>query len=102
MSWLSSIPVLGGVLEKGMDKLWPDKAESRKQQAELNRAELEGAPQSGLRLWRSFLGWVLALLFVWEAAARPAVLTYWPEATLPPSVLEEVLKLLLFMLGGGF
>lgn len=102
MSWLSSIPVLGGVLEKGMDKLWPDKAESRKQQSELNRAELEGAPQSGLRLWRSFLGWVLALLFVWEAVARPVIVTYWPESTLPPSVLEEVIKLLLFMLGGAF
>ena len=102
MSWLSSVPVLGGILEKGMDKLFPDKAESRKQQAEINKAELEGAPPSRLRLWRSFLGWVLALCFVWEVMVRPVLVTYWPNLTLPPSMLEEVCKLLLFMLGGAF
>ena len=102
MSWLSSVPVLGGMLEKGMDKLFPDKAESRKQQAEINKAELEGAPPSRLRLWRSFLGWALALCFVWEVMVRPILVTYWPNLTLPPSMLEEVCKLLLFMLGGAF
>ena len=102
MSWLSSIPVLGGVLEKGMDKLWPDKAESRKQQAELNRAELEGAPASRMRLWRSFLGWVLSLLFVWEVVVRTVISTYWPGVKLPPSVLKEITSLLLGMLGLGF
>lgn len=102
MSWLSSLPVLGGLVGKGMDKLFPDKSASREQQTALNRAELDGAPPSRLRLWRSFLGWALALLFVWEAVARPALVTYWPDITLPPSVLGEVVKLLLFMLGGAF
>ena len=102
MSWLSSVPIVGDLIGKGLDKVFPDKAESRKQQAEINRAELEGAPPSRLRLWRSFLGWTLALLFVWETIARPIIVTYWPNATLPPSVLEEVIKLLLFMLGGAF
>ena len=102
MSWLNSIPVLGGVLEKGMDKLWPDKAESRKQQTALNAEELKGAPTSRLRLWRPALGWALLICFVWEVMIRPVLVTYWPTLTLPPSMLEEVCKLLLFMLGGAF
>jgi len=102
MSWLSSLPVLGDLVGKGMDKLFPDKSSAREQQAALNRAELDGAPPSRLRLWRSFLGWALALLFVWEAVARPVLVTYWPDITLPPPVLGEVVKLLLFMLGGAF
>ena len=32
-------------------------------QIRLNERETENAPSSVLRLWRSFLGWVLALLF---------------------------------------
>lgn len=99
MSWLTSIT---GLVGKGLDKLWPDKSEARKQQSEINTEELKGAPASRLRLWRSFLGWVLALLFVWEAVARPVLVTYWPDVTLPPSALGEVVKLLLFMLGGAF
>ena len=99
MSWLSSIT---GLLGKGLDKIWPDKEKCREQQAALNQAELAGAPPSWLRRWRYFLGWILALLFVWEAVARPVIVTYWPDVTLPPSVLGEVVKLLLFMLGGAF
>lgn len=99
MSVFSGITDLIG---KGMDKIWPDKSKAREQQTALNTEELKGAPPSRLRLWRSFLGWTLALLFVWETIARPIIVTYWPNATLPPSVLEEVIKLLLFMLGGAF
>lgn len=99
MSVFSSIADLIG---KGMDKIWPDKEKCREQQTALNQEELKGAPASKLRLWRSFLGWTLALLFVWEAVARPVIVTYWPDVTLPPSVLGEVVKLLLFMLGGAF
>lgn len=96
MSWWSDL------IGKGMDKIWPDKSEARRQQSEINQEELKGAPSSRLRLWRSFLGWVLALLFVWEAVGRPIIVTYWPDVTLPPSVLGEVVRLLLFMLGGAF
>lgn len=99
MSWFRSVTDLIG---KGMDKIWPDKSKAREQQTALNAEELKGAPASRLRLWRSFLGWTLALLFVWEAVVRPVIVTYWPDATLPPSVLGEVVKLLLFMLGGAF
>ena len=99
MSVLSGITDLIG---KGMDKIWPDKSKAREQQTALNTEELKGAPPSRLRLWRSFLGWSLALCFVWEVMIRPVLVTYWPNLTLPPSMLEEVCKLLLFMLGGAF
>ena len=102
MSWFTTLPVVGDLIGKGLDKAFPDKAEARKQQSEINKAELEGAPASRLRLWRPFLGWVATLLFAWEVAVRPVIATYWPHVTLPPSVLEEVIKLLLFMLGGAF
>ena len=102
MSWLTSIPVLGDLIGKGLDKVFPDKAEARKQQSDINKAEVEGAPPSRMRLWRSFLGWVLSLLFVWEVVVRTVILTYWPETKLPPSVLKEITSLLLGMLGLGF
>lgn len=99
MSVFGSIADLIG---KGMDKLWPDKSKAREQQSALNQEELRGAPSSRLRLWRSFLGWALAISFVWEVVIRPTLLTYWPTIKLPPSALEETVKLLLFMLGGAF
>lgn len=96
MSWLTDL------IGKGVDKIWPDKSKAREQQTALNAEELKGAPQSKLRLWRSALGWALLVCFVWEVMIRPVLVTYWPTLTLPPSMLEEVCKLLLFMLGGAF
>lgn len=91
-----------GIGSKVMDKVWPDRAASREQQAQINQAEVAGAPQSRLRLWRSFLGWMLSLLFCWEVVGRAVITTYWPGAKLPPSVLKEISTLLLGMLGLGF
>ena len=91
-----------GIGSKVMDKVWPDRAASREQQAQINQAEVAGGPASILRLWRSFLGWVLALLFCWEVVGRTVILTYWPDTKLPPSMLKEVFQLLLGMLGLGF
>ena len=102
MSLLSTLPILGKTIEKIAEKISPDKSASRAEQSALNRAELEGAPPSRLRLWRSFLGWALSLCFVWEAVLRPVLLTYWPALTLPPSALEAVTALLMGMLGLGF
>lgn len=99
MSLLQSI---FGIGEKIMDKISPDRAASRQQQAEINTAEISGAPQSALRLWRSFLGWALSLAFVWEACVRPIVAHYIPDADLPPSMIKEISTLLLGMLGLGF
>ena len=101
MNILTSLPVLGNLAAKVLDKLTPDRAESRREQVALDRAELEGAPHSRLRLWRPFLGWVLALCFAWEAVLRPVLVTYWPGAVLPPPMLEAVQTLLLGMLGLG-
>lgn len=96
--WIRTLLGIGG---KALDKILPDRAASREQQARINEAEIAGAPQSRLRLWRSFLGWVLSVGFVWEMV-RPVVLHYWPTANLPPSMAKEITTLLLGMLGLGF
>lgn len=99
MNWFSS---LSEMLGKIIEKIWPDKSASREQQTTINQVELQGAPPSNLRLWRSFLGWVLAVLFVWETVGRSIIVTYWPDVLLPPSTLEVVVQMLLLMLGGAF
>lgn len=100
-----SLPIIGGLLA-GLGKLLgrslPDRTDVNRAQARLNESEIQGAPPSRLRLWRSFLGWVLALVFAFEVVLRGVLMTYWPEVTLPPSVLEEVSALLLGMLGLGW
>ena len=104
MSWVTSALdfITGGLGSKIVDRLLPDRAASREQQAKINEAEVAGGPASILRLWRSFLGWVLAIVFAWEVVARNVILTYWPDTKLPPSMIKEVTQLLLGMLGLGF
>ena len=82
------IKSLFGLGEKALDKVFPDRAASREAQARINEAEVSGAPASRLRLWRSFLGWVLSIAFLWELV-RPIVLHYWPGADLPPSMMRK-------------
>lgn len=107
MSVFTSLPILsflgkaGEAAGKALERLLSGKAEDRARQTEIDRTELEGAPPSRLRLWRCFLGWVLALCLAWEVAARPVLATYLPEVPLPPSMLDAVLPLLLGMLGLG-
>ena len=105
MSWLSSIPVIGNVFTTIADRISPDKSKVLEAQSRINEAEVEGAPPSKLRLWRSFLGWVLALTLavtlVFEIIIRPIILTYWPDAKLPPLELDEIQHLLRAMLGLG-
>jgi hypothetical protein len=95
---IKSLFGLGG---KALDKVFPDRAASREAQARINEAEVNGAPASRLRLWRSFLGWVLSVAFLWELL-RPVILHYIPAADLPPSMVKEISALLLAMLGMGF
>ena len=104
MSWVTSALdfITGGLGSKIVDRLLPDRAASREQQAKINEAEVAGGPASILRLWRSFLGWVLAIVFAWEVVGRNIILTYWPDTKLPPSMIKEVTQLLLGMLGLGF
>nr|DAU31812.1 MAG TPA: holin [Caudoviricetes sp.] len=86
-------------------KVLPDRSAINRAQARINEAEVAGAPPSRLRLWRSFLGWVLALLFTWEVLGRliivPVFFPQWGKS-LPPSSLDQVMSLLLYMLGVGF
>lgn len=101
MSWLSSIPIIGGIVESVAARVAPDKDKVLEAQSRINEAEVAGAPPSRLRLWRGFLGWVLALVLAWEVVGRPVVMTYWPDTVLPPSMIGEIKHLLLAMLGLG-
>ena len=74
-------------------------------QIRLNERETENAPSSVLRLWRSFLGWVLALLFCWAVPVRLLLLPLLaPDLLddLPPPALDQILGLLAGMLGLPF
>lgn len=84
------------------DRIAPEKSKVVEGQNRANEAEIAGAPASPLRLWRGFLGWVLALVFAWEVVGRGIVLTYWPDTKLPPSALQDIMTLLLGMLGLGW
>lgn len=101
MSLLSGIPLLGSLLDK-VGRLLPDRSKAMDNQTRINEQEVAKAPASRLLLWRSFLGWCLSLCFVWEVMVRPVVVTYWPDTLLPPSILAEVSRVLLGMLGLGF
>lgn len=95
-------PLLGGILAglgKLLGRVLPDRPDMNRTQARLNEAEIQGAPGSRLRLWRSFLGWVLTLVFAFEVVGRGIITTYWPHVLLPPSALEAVAAILLGMLG---
>lgn len=98
---LTIASLLGSVFGKVIGKITTDKDKILEAQSRINEQEVAGAPQSMLRLWRPFLGWALTLAFVWEVMIRPAIFTYWPSATLPPSMLKEIGSLLLGMLGLG-
>jgi hypothetical protein len=96
---LNGLPIIGVLLGRVFDRVLPDKAKINEAQARINEAEVSGGPASLLRLWRGFVGWTLGLCLAWEMIARPVVTTYWPEVTLPPSMLKEIATLLLGMLG---
>ena len=102
MGLLTSIPFLGDLLSKVTDKIAPDKSKILEGQSKINELEIAGAPTSKLRLWRSLLGCLLVFAIAWELIGRPIITTYWPEATLPPSMLKEIMHILLGMLGLGF
>ena len=98
----SALAKLGASL---LDKILPNRSKTNEAQAKINEAELAGAPSSPLRLWRSFLGWVLSLLLLWEIVGRLIIIPLiCPELTkeLPPSCLDQILTLLMGMLGLGW
>ena len=88
-------------------RLLRDLAGSSRERRDLLAAQirLNEAPSSVLRLWRSFLGWVLALLFCWEVPVRLLLLPLLaPDLLddLPPPALDQILSLLAGMLGLPF
>lgn len=91
-------------LGQGLGKLLVHDSRRAEAQIRLNEREIEGAPASSLRLWRAFLGWMLTLLFGWEVLGRlviiPLLAPQWLPA-LPPSTLDQIMRLLLGMLGLG-
>lgn len=98
----SFLAKVGGTL---LGKIIPDRSKTNEAQSRINEAEVAGAPATILRLWRSFLGWILALLFAWEVAGRLVIVPmFFPEfgKTLPPSALDQIMTLLLGMLGLGW
>ena len=96
---------LAGDLARASERVLTGRASQNEAQARINGTEIEGAPSSRLRLWRSFLGWVLSLLFAWEVVGRLIVIPlFLPglQTRLPPSALDQILTVLLGMLGLGF
>ena len=96
---------LGTMAGSALQRVLPDHNAQNAAQSRINEAEVAGAPQSRLRLWRSFLGRMLSLLFCWEVVGRliviPLFFASW-GASLPPSALDQIMGLLLGMLGLGF
>lgn len=102
-SWLGKI---GSVLfEKVIPRISVDRDKINSSQADINKAEIEGAPMSFFRLWRSILGMVLTIMIIWEIPGRMLIIPmFFPEfgKTLPPSSLEQIITLLMGMLGLNF
>ena len=66
----SLLGTLIGGISGVVGKILPDRSQQNEAQSRINEAEVSGGPASLLRLWRSFLGWMLTLLFGWEVAGR--------------------------------
>ncbi len=96
---MNPISAIAGLLGKAFDRIFPDRSKINEAQSRINEAEVAGSGPSILKNWRGFLGWVLSLVFAWEVIGRTVILTYWPDANLPQSMLKEILTLLLGMLG---
>lgn len=102
--WALLGTLLGGITG-AVGKILPDRNRQNDAQSHINEAEVGGAPASILQLWRSFLGCMLSLLFCWEVAGRLIIIPLLFPALrdhLPPSALNQIMTLLLGMLGLGF
>ena len=96
VGWLTSLLGIGG---RVLDKILPDRAKFQEKNLEIN-AETERA--SGGRMTpRKLMMYVCVFLFAWEVAARPIIVTYWPETPLPPSMLKDVMLAVSALFGMG-
>ena len=68
--WTLLGTLIGG-LTGAVGKMLPDRNQQNEAQSRINEAEVNGAPASPLRLWRSFLGWMLTLSFAgrWQGGS---------------------------------
>ncbi len=96
---LNPVSAIADLIGKAFDRIFPDRSKINEAQSRINEAEVAGSGPSVLKNWRGFLGWVLSLVFAFEVVGRAIIVTYWPQVKLPPSMLKEVLTLLLGMLG---
>ena len=97
VGWLTSLLGIGG---KVLDKVLPDRGRFQEKNLEIN-AETERS--SGGRMTpRKLMMYLCCLLFAWEVAIRPIIVTYWPETPLPPSMLTEVMLAVSSLFGLGF
>ena len=86
-------------LAKIFGKMTTDKDKVLESQASLRRMELENSPQSYLKLWMGFLGWILSLYLVFALIVHPLIAFYFPSVPLPDMPLDDVFALLMGMLG---
>lgn len=95
--------LLANLADKVLGRFFTNKDKSNEAQTQINQAEIAGGPVSYLRLWRSFLGWGLAVAFMYVVIVFPVVKHYWPEANLPEitSLQEIITPILMAMLGFG-
>ena len=93
--WSLIAKLLGGV-GSIVGRSLPDRNRQNEGQSRINEAEVSGAPASRMRLWRSFLGWILGRMVI-----APLFFAQWGQ-NLPPSALDQIMALLLGMLGLGF
>ena len=96
---VNPISAVAGLIGKAFDRIFPDRAKINEAQSRINEAEVSGSGPSILKNWRGFLGWTLSIVFAFEVVGRTVIVTYWPGVKLPPSMLKEILTLLLGMLG---
>ena len=86
-------------LTRIFSKMTTDKDKVLEAQAELRKLELQDAPVSYLRLWMGFLGWALAAYVVVALIVRPLIVFYFPNVPVPEMPLDDVLTLLMGMMG---
>lgn len=95
MSLLSALPVIGNIVSKVAEKIWPDKQAERMKALEI---ELEEVKQSGGRVTpRQALKYVGVLAFV-LCLVQLVVQFFWPEFSLPDGW-EEVLSFCVSLFG---
>ena len=80
-------------------KMTTDKDKVLESQAELRKLELQDSPVSYLKLWMGFLGWILALYLAFALIVRPIIVFYFPNVPVPEMPLDDVLTLLMGMMG---